>query len=730
MIKKYKSPLFLLFLLFTLQSAFAQKQEISLEDIFKNYEFSQESIHGINWMNDGRYYSTLSDGKIIKFDITKGEPIDTIVDAADLVPEGSNNPLEIAEYTFSADESKMLIGTENESIYRRSSKAYFYVYDLDSRSLQRLVDGDKQSYATFSPDGAKVAFVRDNNLFYVSLSDMQLKQLTSDGKFNHIIHGSADWVYEEEFAFAQAFSWSPDSKKIAYYTFDEGDVKEYNMQLWGGLYPEDYRFKYPKAGEKNSEIKISVYHLEGNETVGMDIGSEKDIYIPRIYWTSNPDLLSIIRMNRLQNKLEILHGQVATGETEAILTEESNTYVDLNYNDDLRYLSDGETFIRTSEQDGYKHLYHHNMDGSLIRQVTEGDWEVSSLIGIDEQKKLVYYLSTEDSPLERQLYVINLKGRGKKKLSEQEGTHAVNMNPDFTYYINSHSSAETPLKVSLHSAPSGDLVKMLEENQALANRLEKYDYVSKEFFDFTIDDGTKLFGYMIKPADFDAEKEYPVLMYVYGGPGSQQVTNSWGGSREAWFNYLAQQGYIVACIDNRGTGGRGRDFKHITYAQLGKYEVEDQIAGAQYLGNLNYVDESRIGIWGWSYGGYMSSLALMMGPDVFKAAIAVAPVTNWRFYDSIYTERYLKTPQENPEGYDAFSPVTHVDKLEGNLLLIHGTGDDNVHFQNSVALENALIAAGKQFESFYYPNRNHGIYGGNTSMHLYTMMSEFLMENL
>ncbi|WP_017730646.1 S9 family peptidase [Nafulsella turpanensis] len=727
----------LIYLILFSNATFGQeKRTPTLDDLFKDRTFQVNSVYGINWMRDGQYYTSLvpdqnsNSFNIIKFDITTGNPVETLVEGSKLIPEGQTEPIRFTDYSLSADENKVLLVTDEEAIYRRSSKANFYVYDMQEESLKALNEGGKVSYATLSPDGSKVAYVRDNNLYYKELDDMEEVAVTTDGEFNKIIYGSADWVYEEEFSFAKAFFWSPDSEKLAFYKFDESEVKEYNMQQWGELYPQDYKFKYPKAGEKNSVVEVMVYDIPDEEMVTMDIGEETDIYIPRIYWTNDDDLLSIIRMNRLQNKLEILHANIDTGETEVVLTEESDTYVDINYNDNLTYLEDNDGFIRTSEQDGYKHVYLYEMDGDLVRQITNGNYDVEELIGYDEDRELVYYISTEDSPLERHLYRINVKGKKKERLSEKDGVNDINMNPDFTYYIQYHSSATEPLTVTLHKAPSGELVKVLEDNSELRETLENVNLNTKEFFTIPVADSIRLNAYMIKPADFDPTKEYPVLMYVYGGPGSQTVLNNFSGAREFWHSYLADQGYLVVSVDNRGTGARGKEFKHLTYGQLGKYEVADQIAAAKYLASQPYVDEDRIGIWGWSYGGYMTSLAMFLGSDIFDTGIAVAPVTNWRFYDTIYTERYLKTPQENASGYDDYSPITHADKLEGAYLLIHGTGDDNVHFQNAVELQDALIAEGKQFESFYYPNRNHGIYGGNTRLHLFTMMTDFILENL
>ncbi len=728
--------IFSLLFLLSFKGSWAQTDSLTLEKIYSQGLFSQANVQGINWMDDGQYYTSQVQEEtdyyqhIVQYDITTGEAVDTLVNGRNLIPEDESIALAYQQYSFSPDENRVLVATEYESIYRRSSRAYYYVYDRNDGSFRALADGGKQSYATFSPDGSKVAFVRNNNLFYVTLSDGSVTQVTSDGEKNKLIHGSTDWVYEEEFSVTKAFFWSPKSDKIAYISFNEATVPEYNMQLWNNLYPEDYRFKYPKAGEANSNVSVSIYQLADQQTTSVDLGEETDIYVPRMQWTNDNVLLSIIRMNRLQNKLEIIHANAITGKVAVVLTEESGTYVDLDFNDQLVYLKNGEQFVRTSEQDGFKHIYLHSMDGSLVRPITQGNWEVSEFLGVDENKKLAYYTSTEVSPLERHLYTIRTDGKRKKRLTVEPGTHSITLNPDFTYFIDRHSSSEQPLKVSLHQAPSGKLVKVLEDNAELKEQVASYRMGTKEFTQVPVSDSLQLNAYIVKPTDFDSTKTYPLLMFVYGGPGSQMVLDRWLAGHEPWFHYLAQRGYLVACVDNRGTGARGRDFRAVTYNNLGKYEVEDQIASAKYFGNLPYVDADRIGIWGWSYGGYMTLLSMLLGNDVFSLGVAVAPVTNWRLYDTIYTERYLQTPQLNPEGYDQNSPLTHAEKLEGDLLLIHGTGDDNVHFQNAVEMQNALIAAGKSFDSFYYPNRNHGIYGGNTRLHLFTMITEFISENL
>lgn len=711
-------------------SVVAQKKNVSLDEVWTKFAFSQKQVRSINWMKDGSFYSALENGRIVKHQVTDGAAVETLFDEGVSV-ENLGQKITIADYTLSSNEQKILIETDPEQIYRRSSRAENFVYDIKTKKLTKLSAGGKQSFATFSPDGTKIAFVRQNNLFMVDLNTMSERQITTDGKWNNIINGMCDWVYEEEFSFAKAFFWSPDSRKIAFFTFDESKVPEYNMQMWGKLYPTDYRYKYPKAGEPNSTVSISVYNLVDTKTVKMDLGKETDLYIPRIRWTINTNVLSISRLNRYQNKMELIHADAFTGKTTTILIEESRTYVDVeNFGDDLTYLADGKSFIMSSEKDGYKHLYQYDMSGREVRQITTGKWEVDNFYGIDESSNTLYFTSTEIASIERHLYSISLDGKVKKKLSIDRGVNSANFSPDFKYFILNNSASNSPLKVSLYRSSNAQLVKVLEDNADLRARLTGYTISPKEFTVIKTADGVELNSWIIKPANFDPNKKYPLLMFVYGGPGSQQVLNQYDGANFYWYQILAQKGYIVACVDNRGTGGRGSEFKKCTYLNLGKLEVRDQIESAKYFGKLPFIDATRIGIQGWSYGGFMASNCLFQGADVFKAAIAVAPVTNWRYYDTVYTERFLRTPQENPSGYDDNSPVTHAKNLKGNFLLVHGTGDDNVHFQNAVALEDALIKNNKQFQSFYYPNKNHGIAGGNTRLHLYTMMTNFLEKNL
>lgn len=716
-------------------AAFAQqKQALTLEDIWAKPTFRAATVPGFDWMKDGRYYASLDEGSLVQHEATTGKAAATLVPASALQLPGAARPLAVDGYSFNADEQKVLFTTDTEPIYRRSTRAGYYVFDRGTKKLTALSAGGKQSYATFSPNGKRVAFVRNNNVFLVDLATMTETAVTTTGVRNQLIHGSCDWVYEEEFEFAQAFFWSPDSRQIAFYTFDESQVPEYNMQEWGKLYPEDYRYKYPKAGEKNSIVSLSSYDVASARTTRMDVGPEPDQYIPRVTWTQTPNLLSIRRMNRLQNKLEILHGDATTGKTSVVLTDTDKAYVEVT-DDDLFYLPGGRQFIFASEKDGYRHLYLHEMSGKEVRQLTKGEWEVSDVAGLDAKNGVVYFTSTQAAPTQRHLYRAKLSGGPAERLGEAGGgTDVINLAPDCRYYLNYHSQAGQPQVVSLRDGRSGKVVKTLEDNGKLRQTLSQYNLGSHEFISFKTSDGTQLNGWMIKPANFDPTKKYPVLMHVYGGPGSQTVKDDAGGgtafTNYLWHQLLAQQGYLVVSVDGRGTGARGAAFKKSTYATLGKLETVDQGEGAKYLATLPYVDKARIGIWGWSFGGYMTALAMTKNADLFKMGISVAPVTNWRYYDTVYTERFLKTPQENPGGYDDNSPVQFARQLKGKYLLVHGTGDDNVHFQNSIAWVDALIKADKSYQTLYYPNRNHGIYGGNTRLHLYRQMTDFVLQNL
>ncbi len=704
-------------------SAQEQDKKLTLQDAVYARKFYPKSVYGLKSMNDGQHYCTREGDSLNVYQYKSGNYIRTIATVQDLVPEGDTVPLRISSYTFSNDETKLLLPTETESIYRHSSKSNYYIYYLQDKKLSLLSGNGKQRLADFSPDGSKVAFIRENNIFIKDLNTGEEKQITTDGEDRKIIYGTTDWVYEEEFGFTKAFFWSPDGEKIAFYRFDESDVKEYNMQMWGELYPEDYRYKYPKAGEDNSLVTIHVYNLASGKVTDMDIGAETDQYIPRIKWTQDANLLSILRMNRLQNQLEVLVSDASTGASNIIYNETNKYYIEIT--DDLTFLPGNKHFIITSELDGYNHIYLYTMEGKLVQQLTRGDWVVSNMIGYDAKRKLVYFTAAKSSPLNRDLFAVDLSGK-IRKLSEKEGSNSASFSANYDYYINTYSSISTPPYITVNTY-KGKVVRVLEENNKLLERTEEYYFSKVQFFTFTSDDNVLLNGWKILPHNFDPTKKYPVLMSVYGGPGSQTVMNRW--SANTWYQYLAQEGFMIVSVDNRGTGSRGEEFTKITYKELGKYETIDQIEAAKYLCKLDYVDPDRIAIWGWSYGGYMSSLCITKGAEYFDLAIAVAPVTNWRYYDNIYTERYMRTPQENPDGYDDNSPINHVDKMKGKYLIIHGTGDDNVHVQNTIDMITALVEADKQFDMQLYPNKNHGIYGGNTRFHLYNKMTDFLMEN-
>jgi dipeptidyl-peptidase-4 len=579
-------------------------------------------------------------------------------------------------------------------------------------------------YATFSPQGDKVAYVMENNLFIQNIRSGKVTEVTTDGEKNHIINGASDWVYEEEFALVRSFEWAPDGEHIAYYKFNESAVKEFSMDLFkGGLYPTQEVFKYPKAGEDNSVVKVYFYNLTANKSTF--IYTEKDYeYIPRIKWTNNPKVLALYGMNRHQNELDFVLVNAEDGSNKVLFTEKDKYFIDIH--DNLTFLPE-DNFIWTSEKDGFNHIYIKDFEG-YETQITKGNWEVTSFHGVDSDKMKIFYTSTEDGSINRSLFVQDLEGGEKTRLTTKNGTNSTSFSKGLKYYMNSVSTANSAPVYTLHTA-DGKQLKTLEDNTDFNTKMEEFNLSEKEFFTVKTEDA-ELNAWMIKPPNFDKNKEYPLFMFVYGGPGSQQVKNSFGGTNYYWYQMLAQKGYIVACVDNRGTGGKGAEFKKITYKELGKYETIDQINAAKYFGGLKYIDSNRIGIQGWSYGGYMSSLAITKGADVFSLAIAVAPVTNWRYYDNIYTERFMQTPQENASGYDENSPINHVEKLKGHYLLVHGGADDNVHVQNTMEMISALVKANKQFDLFIYPDKNHGIYGGNTRYHLYKKMTDFILENL
>lgn len=707
-------------------------KDISLEDIWVTYKFFPKSVRGMESIQNGEQYTMIKNGSLIVYDYKTGDSVTTMIQAGDLVIEGEEEPIRLSSFSMNKEENKFLIPTETESIYRHSSKSVNYLWDKQNQTLEALSSG-KQQLAEYSPDGHKVAFVRDNNIFIKDLESKEEIIVTDDGEFNHIINGSCDWVYEEEFGFSKAFHWSSDGKKIAFYKFDESHVKEYTMTYYGDLYPELYTYKYPKAGENNSLVNIYVYHLDKRETIKMDTGEETDQYIPRIKWTNDPNILAIQRLNRLQNHLDILLANAFTGDSRVLYSEDNPYYIDIT--DNLTFFGDNDKFILTSEKDGYNHIYLYSVDGEQIKQLTSGSWDVTEVYGYDSKNKRIYYQSAEEGPLNRNIYYVDFKGK-RTIISKKTGTNSAAFSGNFNYYINTFSDVDTPPIITVNNA-KGEEVRVLEDNAKLKETMAQYQLGEFSFFtisspEFTIPGGAQvaLNAWKILPPDFDPTKEYPVLLTIYGGPGSQEVLNTWGYFNYFWYQMLAQKGFIVVSVDNRGTGARGEVFKKMTYQQLGKYETIDYIETAKYLSSLDYVDKGRIGIFGWSYGGFMAANAITQGADYFNTAVAVAPVTNWRYYDNIYTERFMRKPQDNPSGYDDNSPINHVDKLKGNFLMIHGSTDDNVHFQNSMDMITALVKADKQFEFMVYPNKNHGIYGGNTRYHLFFKVNSFLFNNL
>ncbi len=726
---------FLLMLVILSPNARAQDSPFELlsnDLIWYSGEFRSEYVSGVRSMNDGKHYTSLertNEGSaIVKYAYRSGKAIDTIATSTSVFQDGSKG---FDNYEFSADESHLLITTETEGIYRHSFYANYYTHNLTEGTTLPLSDFEtgKQRLAVFSPNAGQVAFVRDNNVFVVDLTTQKETQVTKDGENNKIINGATDWVYEEEFGKDNGLFWSPEGKFLAFYRFNETDVKEFSMPIYGQLYPEPYTFKYPKAGEDNAKVSVLVYNTESGRM--LTVLNKKSEYIPRVKWGVSSEQLILMTMNRHQNKMGILVGNCAEAgaggiSMKKVWTESCKTYIDIT--DDIRFVSNGKAFILPSERDGYNHLYKFSTDGkSEDVQLTSGEWDVLEVQGYDTKRKEIYFSCSQKGATQTHLARVNLKGQ-MTLLHQGAGTHSARFSDSFDYYIHTYHDANTPPTYTLRSR-KGSVVRELKNNQPLKEKIAAYNMQPKTFFSFTNKTGDDLNCWMIKPPGFDPSNTYPVYVAIYGGPGVNTVEDSWGGSNYYWHQLLAQRGYIVASCDPRGTPKRGRKFEHSTYKELGKLETEDFIDFGKHLGGLDYIDASRIGIQGWSYGGFMTLLSMTKGADVFSAGISVAPVTNWRYYDSIYTERFMQTPAENSKGYDDNSPVNHADKLTGPLLLIHGSADDNVHYQNSMEMVNALVSAGKDFDFFVYPDRNHGIYGGNTRLHLYTMMLDFIEEN-
>ena len=710
-----------------------QAQQITLEDLFINRSFQQSKVDGLASATDGLNFTSLMNGgqQIVKYSYKTGERVNLVLDIQTLKNDSLKS---IKEYLFSSDESKVLLMTDRQPIYRRSFTAVYFVYNFITKELTRLSTG-RQQVAVFSPDGERIAFVRNNNLFVKSLRFGTERQVTTDGEFNKIINGRPDWVYEEEFEFNRAFEWSPDSKQLAYIKFNEEDVPTYGIQMYKGLkpelkenseYPGEYRFKYPKAGEKNSIVSVWVYDIKAGQNIKMDTGSETDIYIPRIRWNFSGKNLGIVKLNRLQNRLELLFANSYTGDTRLIYAEKNKRYIETDFLDHLQFLPDDKSFVVLSEQDGFKHLYLFDTGGVKVCQLTSGKFDVLKFYGFDPVSKMFYYQAAAISPLQREVYGISRDLKKKVLLSANKGTNNASFSKGFKYLINEFSTLNTPLLVTLHDI-SGKLIRVLKENNELKLVIERRKIPQKEFFTYKNSEGTELNGWMVKPSNFNQNTKYPVVMTQYSGPNSQEVLDEF---RIGWENYLGANGYLVVCIDPRGTGARGEDFRKCTYGQLGKYESDDQIDAARYIAGLPYVDNINIAIWGWSYGGFISAMCLAKGGEVFKAGISVAPVISHRFYDTVFSERYMGLPAQNPEGYDSNSPIALASGIKGKLLLVHGTADDNVHYQNSLEFAEAMVQAGVQFQMMSYVNRNHNIRGGNTTMHLYTMFDKFLKDNL
>lgn len=734
---KKLSILFLLCLL--VQGVPAQgSKALDLKEITSG-KFRAEGIQGVIPMADGEHYTQMNaEGtQIIKYSFRTGQQVEVVFDVAK-ARECTFKRFD--GYTFSPDGSKILIRTETQPIYRHSYKAVHYLYTIKRNIVEKLSEGGPQQSPVFSPDGNMVAFVRDNNIFLVKmLYGNSESQVTEDGKFNHVLNGIPDWVYEEEFSFATALEFSPDNTMLAFIRFDESEVASFTFPIFAGqaphysaleTYPGAYTYKYPKAGEANSKVSVHTFDIKSKVTRKMKLPLDPDGYIPRIRFTQDAAKLAIMTLNRNQNRFDLYFADPRSTLCKLVLRDESPYYINESVFDNIMFYPQNFSFI--SEKDGYSHLYWYSMGGNLIKQVTKGKFEVKRFIGWDAATNTFYFESNEESPLRTAVYKTDKKG-GRIKLSEKAGTNSAIFSSNLKYFMNTYSNLQTPAVITLNDN-TGKVLKTLVTNQKLKETLAQYQLPKKEFFTFRTSQGTELNGWMIKPADFNESKKYPVLLYQYSGPGSQEVVDKWGigGDRGGigWDAYMASKGYVIVCVDGRGTGGRGAEFAKCTYLNLGVKEAQDQVETAKHMAAQPYVDKSRIGIWGWSFGGYMTIMSMSEGTPVFKAGAAVAAVTDWRFYDTVYVERFMRTPQQNAEGYKAGSAFTRAANLNGRLLLVHGMADDNVHFQNCAEYSECLVQANKQFDMQVYTNRNHGIYGGNTRYHLFTRLTEFFLNNL
>lgn len=715
-----------------------QAQKVTLQDV-ANGTYRAQSIQGLKPMLDGEHYTQISKDhkRIVKYSFKTGKEVEAIFD----VTKARNCELKrFDDYIMSPDESLILIQTETQPIYRRSFTAVYYLYNVKNRTLEPLSNNGPQQVPLFSPDSHQIAFVRNNNIYLIKLLfGNSESQVTKDGEYNKVLNGIPDWVYEEEFAFNRAFDFSADSRMIAYIRFDESRVPMYSFQWYKGMapektayatYPGSYDYKYPKSGAVNSKVSVHTFDIKSHVTRKMELPIDSDGYVPRIKFTDDPEKLAVMTLNRHQNRFDLYMANPRSAVCKVAVRDEAEQYIKEQAYSNIAFYP--ENMVMMSERDGYNHLYLYTIGGNLVKQITKGKFEVKEFLGWDQKANVFYYTSNEESPLRTAVYKIDGKGK-KTKLSTRTGTNNALFSKNLNYYINTYSSAQTPTLITLNNNKGQEMVTLLD-NKELKNKISQLNMPTKEFFTFKTSEGVELNGWMMKPANFNPSKKYPVIMHQYSGPGSQQVLDKWGigsfGDGGMFEAVMCDKGYIMVCVDGRGTGGRGAAFEKCTYLSIGLKEAADQAETAKYLSTLSYVDGSRIGIWGWSYGGYNTLMSMSEGSGAFKAGVAIAAPTDWRFYDTVYTERFMRTPKENGDGYRASSAINHVAALKGKLLLIHGSADDNVHFQNFMEYNEALVQANIQFETQIYTNRNHGISGGNTRNHLMNRVVNFFLQNL
>ena len=722
---------------------------LTLERIFAAREFEPESFGPARWLRQGAAYTTLeaapgatpgraADGpgvrELVLYDTASGRR-EVLVPASRLIPPGATAPIEIADYSWSPDGQQLLVFTETRRVWRTNSRGDYWVLDLATSKLRKLGRDARPSalmFAKFSPDGRRVGYVRDNNLYVEDLVGGEVAQITRDGSPT-LVNGTFDWVYEEELGLRDGWRFSPDGQKVAFWQVDSEGVRNFTLiNNTASLYPTLTTFPYPKAGETNSAVRVGVVSAAGGDVRWIEVpGHPRNQYLARMDWAGNSNEIVLQRLNRLQNTLDIMIGDAATGRARTILTERDEAWVDVD--DDFRWLAEGRRFTWVSERDGWRHVYTFGRSGDGMTLLTPGGSDVIQLQEVDERGGFVYYIASPDNPTQRYLFRARLDGQGRPERltpASEPGTHAYQVSPDGRWAIHTYSRFDDPPVTDLVRLPEHTRVRTLAANTRLREKVAALKRRPTRFFRVEIGEGVELDGWCIEPPDMQPEGRYPLLVHVYGEPAGQTVLDRWGGDNYLWHQMLAQRGYVVASVDNRGTGARGRDWRKVIYGQLGVVETRDQAAAAKTMGRWSYVDSTRIGIWGWSYGGFMSLNALFQHPEVYRTAVAVAPVTHWKYYDNIYTERYNGLPKDNQKGYDAGSPLTYVDGLKGNLLVIHGSGDDNVHYQNTESLVNKLVAANKPFSMMEYPNRNHGIFGGNTRQHLFDLMTRYLQDNL